>query len=55
MKKFMWNEFLIDCEDLVGGIVIGIGSQEKDNHNLLIFGVIIVVLSMALKVNKYRQ
>lgn len=54
MRKFMWNEFLIDCGDVIGGFIAGIGSQDKEHSAMLIFGLLLIVVSTALKVNKYR-
>ena len=53
--NFMWKEFITDCGDTIGGILIGIGSQNKEDRTMFFLDIILVGLATTLKYNKYKN
>jgi len=51
----MWTEFVTDCGDTIGGILIGIGSQNSADRVMLYLGMILVGLATTLKYKKYKK
>ena len=54
-RNFMWTEFVTDCGDTIGGILIGIGSQNSADRTMLYLGMILVGLATTLKYKKYKK
>lgn len=50
-RRFRWGDFMMNHGDTIGGILIGMGYQDKI-YSLLITGSILVVISIFLEYSK---